>query len=114
VLTAESEASAAALYWSVMQQNQPMLSPDATIAVLKQTIALNPYVAEPYLVLAQLYMTFRNFEEGERYAAAGVQLVSGFDSSRIAAEHSVHDRHRPLPRFRCDGDHDGLAACHAH
>ena len=81
VLTRENEASAAALYWSVMQQNQPMLSPDATIAVLKQTIALNPYVAEPYLVLAQLYMTFRNFEEGERYAAAGVQLVSCWGNS---------------------------------
>ncbi len=81
VLTRENEASAAALYWSVMQQNQPMMSPESTIAVLKQTIALNPYVAEPYLVLAQLYMTFRNFEEGERYAAAGVQLVSCWGNS---------------------------------
>ena len=75
-LSREDEASASALYWSVAQQNQPLISPDATRASLKQAIRLNPWVAEPYLLLAQLHLTFDEFDQAVDVAASGVQLAS--------------------------------------
>lgn len=76
VMSPDDEASAAALYWSVIQQSQPLMSSDATAAVLSQAIKLNPWVAEPYMVLAQLHLTERRFERAEHYAQAGVQMAS--------------------------------------
>src|SRR5690554_2128437 len=41
VLDRRKEAAATALYWSVIQQQQPMVSPEATIDVLEQCIENN-------------------------------------------------------------------------
>jgi hypothetical protein len=75
-LEQDDEAAASALYWSVAQQNQPLVSPQATAASLKQAIALNPWVAEPHLLLAQLHLTFDEFDQAHAAAASGVQLLS--------------------------------------
>lgn len=76
VLSRDDEAAASALYWSVAQQNQPLVTPEATVASLKQAIRLNPWVAEPYMLLAQLHLTFDQFDEAYGAAASGVQLAS--------------------------------------
>jgi len=81
VMAPGDEAAAAALYWSVMQQSQPLMSPTATAAVLEQAIKLNPWVAEPYMVLSQLHMTERNFDLGRQYAEAGVQMAACWGNS---------------------------------
>jgi hypothetical protein len=81
VMAPGDEAAAAALYWSVMQQSQPLMSPTATAAVLEQAIKLNPWVAEPYMVLSQLHMTERNFDLGRQYAEAGVQTAASWGNS---------------------------------
>lgn len=81
VLHPAEEASAASLYWSVISQNQPLISSDATRGVLEQTIKLNPWVAEPQLLLAQLHLTHRHFEQAELYASSGVQLVSSWGNT---------------------------------
>ena len=75
-LSREDEAAASALYWSVAQQNQPLVSPEATKASLRHAIALNPWVAEPYMLLAQLHLTFDEFDEAQAAAASAVQLAS--------------------------------------
>lgn len=76
VLTREDEAAASALYWSVAQQNQPLISPEATRATLEHAIQLNPWVAEPYMLLAQLHLTFDEFDRATEAAASAVQLAS--------------------------------------
>lgn len=81
LLSRDSEAAASALYWSVVQQNQPLVSPDATRATLKHAISLNPWVAEPYMLLAQLHLTFDEFDEAQAAAASAVQLASIWGNS---------------------------------
>jgi hypothetical protein len=76
VLSKDDEASASALYWSVAQQNQPLISPDATQAALQHAISLNPWVAEPYLLLAQLHLTFHAFDQAHDAATKGVDLMA--------------------------------------
>ena len=56
VLDAGGEAAAVALYWSVIQLDQPLVDADAAIATLEQAVHLNPWVGEPQMVLAQLYL----------------------------------------------------------
>ena len=81
VLNSSDEAAAASLYWSVISQQHPMMSSASTQAVLEQTIKLNPWVAEPQLILAQLFLTNREFEQAELFAQSGVQLVSSWGNS---------------------------------
>ena len=38
---------ALSLYWSVIQQDQPLVDADVATAVLEQAVALNPWVGEP-------------------------------------------------------------------
>ena len=80
-LSPGDESSACALYWSVISQNQPLLSSEATMSVLEQAIKLNPWVGEPQLLLAQLHLTNRDFAKAEQYAASGVQLVASWGNS---------------------------------
>ena len=65
-LAEDDEAAASALYWSVVQ-------PQAAIAMLEQAVRLNPWVGEPQMLLAQLYLI------GGRHADA-----------RAAAESALH------------------------
>jgi hypothetical protein len=81
VLSRDAEAAASALYWSVAQQNQPLISPEATIATLEHGIKLNPWVAEPYFLLAQLYMTIKAYDKAEDAAASGLQLIACWGNS---------------------------------
>ncbi len=73
VLAEDDEAAASALYWSVVQQQHPLVQPQAAIAMLEQAVRLNPWVGEPQMLLAQLYLI------GGRHAAA-----------RAAAESALH------------------------
>ena len=81
VLTHADEAAACALYWSVAQQNQPLISPQATIATLEHCVRLNPWVGEPHFLLAQLHLTEKAYDKAERAATRGLQLVSSWGNS---------------------------------
>lgn len=81
VLDRRKEAAATALYWSVIQQQQPMVSPEATIDVLEQCIENNPWVAEPYFLLAQLHLTAGHFEPALRAASTGLQRTAQWGNS---------------------------------
>jgi hypothetical protein len=75
-LTAADEAAATSLYWSVIQQDQPLVQADATTAVLEQAVRHNPWVGEPQMVLAQLYLTAGRRDEARVAAESALQLFS--------------------------------------
>ncbi|MBY0410838.1 MAG: tetratricopeptide repeat protein, partial [Burkholderiaceae bacterium] len=56
-LAPADEAAAASLYWSVIQQDQPLVDLDVATGVLESAVRHNPWVGEPQMVLAQLYLS---------------------------------------------------------
>ncbi|VWX62891.1 conserved hypothetical protein [Burkholderiales bacterium 8X] len=75
-LTAADEAAATSLYWSVIQQDQPLVQADATIAVLEQSVRHNPWVGEPQMLLAQLYLAAGRRDEARAAAESALQIFS--------------------------------------
>ena len=80
-LSESDEAAACALYWSVIQQNQPLVSCKTTIMTLEQAIGHNPWVAEPYLLLAQLHLTEQSYDKAQTAAAQGLHLLTCWGNS---------------------------------
>jgi len=80
-LSESDEAAACALYWSVIQQNQPLVSCKTTIMTLEQAIRHNPWVAEPYLLLAQLHLTEQSYDQAQIAAAQGLHLLTCWGNS---------------------------------
>ena len=72
LLAPRDEAVALSLYWSVIQQDQPLVDADVATAVLERAVALNPWVGEPQIELAQLYLTAGEFERAEAAASSGL------------------------------------------
>ena len=72
-LSAANEAAAASLYWSVIQQDQPLVDLDVATGVLESAVRHNPWVGEPQMVLAQLYLS-----AGRQQRAAPVQCLGQF------------------------------------
>ena len=69
-LSAANEAAATSLYWSVIQQDQPLVDLDVATGVLESAVRHNPWVGEPQMVLAQLYLS-----AGRRHEAAAAALA---------------------------------------
>jgi hypothetical protein len=80
-LSESDEAAACALYWSVVQQNQPLVCSSTSIMTLEQAIRLNPWVAEPYLLLAQLLLTNKTYDQAQTAAAHGLHLLTCWGNS---------------------------------
>lgn len=78
LLSQDDEAAAGALYWQVATQSIPLVSPVHARRILERAVALNPYVAEPRLLLAQIALLQDDFEAAERHAAAGAELIAGW------------------------------------
>ncbi|MDN4587363.1 hypothetical protein DBA29_02450 [Xenophilus aerolatus] len=76
ILTAADDAAATSLYWSVIQQDQPLVQTDAAVAVLEQAVRHNPWVGEPQMVLAQLYLSGGRRDEARMAAESALQLLS--------------------------------------
>ena len=72
-LSAADEAAATALYWSVIQQDQPLVDLDVATAVLEQAVRHNPWVGEPQMVLAQLYLSAGRADDAASAAAGALQ-----------------------------------------
>lgn len=80
-LSAAHEAAATSLYWSVIQQDQPLVDLDAATAVLEQAVRHNPWVGEPQMVLAQLYLTAGRRADAQAAAESALQLFSAWGNS---------------------------------
>ncbi len=72
-LSAADEAAATSLYWSVIQQDQPLVDLDVATAVLEQAVRHNPWIGEPQMVLAQLYLSAGRADDAARAAAGALQ-----------------------------------------
>ena len=75
-LSASADAAAASLYWSVIQQDQPLTDLDVATGVLEQAVRLNPWVGEPQMVLAQLYLSAGRDAEALAAAESALQCFS--------------------------------------
>lgn len=80
-LSAQDESVAMGLYWQVVNLNIPTISPEHAKNLLLQSIALNPFVAEPRLLLAQILYVDGMFEQGLLHARAGLQLICDWGMS---------------------------------
>ena len=80
-LAAADEAAATALYWSVIQQDQPLVDLDVATAVLEQAVRHNPWVGEPQMVLAQLYLSAGRNADAQAAAESALQLFSQWGNS---------------------------------
>ncbi|WP_312409001.1 DUF6817 domain-containing protein [Comamonas sp.] len=75
-LSAAADAAAASLYWSVIQQDQPLTDLDVATGVLEQAVQLNPWVGEPQMVLAQLYLSAGRDADALAAADSALQCFS--------------------------------------
>ena len=80
-LTAGDDAAAAALYWSVIQQDQPLVDLDVATGVLEQAVRLNPWVGEPQMVLAQLYLSAGRRDDAKHAAQSALQCFSAWGNA---------------------------------
>ncbi|CAB4265417.1 unnamed protein product [Prunus armeniaca] len=54
---------------------------EATVVLLRSCVERNPFIGEPHLVLAQVYLTKAKFEEAEREAERGLTLMLEWGSA---------------------------------
>ena len=80
-VSAADEAAATSLYWSVIQLDQPLVDLDGATAVLEQAVRHNPWVGEPQMVLAQLYLSAGRSDDAVRAAESALQLFSAWGNS---------------------------------
>lgn len=80
-LAAADEAAAASLYWSVIQQDQPLVDLDVATGVLESAVRHNPWVGEPQMVLAQLYLSAGRRQDARAAADSALQLFSAWGNS---------------------------------
>ena len=81
VLSPGDEAAAVSLYWSVIQLDQPLVDLDAATAVLESAVRHNPWVGEPQMVLAQLYLSAGRAEDAARTAQSALQAFSSWGNA---------------------------------
>ena len=80
-LAAADEAAATSLYWSVIQQDQPLVDLDVATGVLESAVRHNPWVGEPQMVLAQLYLSAGRTDDARAAAASALQLFCAWGNS---------------------------------
>ena len=80
-VSAADEAAATSLYWSVIQLDQPLVDLDGATAVLEQAVRHNPWVGEPQMVLARLYLSAGRSDDAVRAAESALQLFSAWGNS---------------------------------
>ena len=80
-LSASDEAAATSLYWSVIQQDQPLVDLDVATGVLEAAVRHNPWVGEPQMVLAQLYLSAGRKADAQAAAESALQLFSAWGNS---------------------------------
>ncbi|KAJ6846065.1 uncharacterized protein M6B38_278480 [Iris pallida] len=84
ILDAGEQVAARDLYWEAVCGGVGKREGlEKVEGLLRESIGRNPYVGEPYVVLGQVYLGMRRYEEAERAAEEGVRLLlewgSGWD-----------------------------------
>ncbi|QNN58934.1 tetratricopeptide repeat protein [Diaphorobacter ruginosibacter] len=77
----EDDAAASSLYWSVIQLDQPLVDLDVATHVLEQAVRLNPWVGEPQMVLAQVYLSAGRQDDAVLAARSALQCFSAWGNA---------------------------------
>ncbi|MDO5624598.1 MAG: tetratricopeptide repeat protein [Pseudomonadota bacterium] len=80
-LAAADDAACAALYWSVIQQDVPLVDVDVATAVLEQAVRHNRWVGEPQMVLAQLYLSAGRTQDAAKAAQGALAAFCAWGNS---------------------------------
>ena len=80
-LAPADEAAACALYWSVVQLDQPLVDLDSATGTLEQAVRLNPWVGEPQMVLAQLYLSAGRAQDAARAARGALSQLCAWGNA---------------------------------
>ena len=81
VLEPAATAASTSLYWSVIQLDQPLVDLDVATGVLEQAVELTPWVAEPQMVLAQLYLSAGRQAEAAQAAESALQCFCSWGNA---------------------------------
>ena len=65
----------------MVQQQQPLVQPQATIATLEQAVRLNPWVGEPQMLLAQLYLIAGRHDDARAAAEGALQCYGSWGNA---------------------------------
>jgi tetratricopeptide (TPR) repeat protein len=74
-LSAKAEKEARDLYWTVTQTLTEAKDGAEAQKLLTKTISLNPFIAEPHILLGQIYMREGRIEEGIAEARQALKLL---------------------------------------
>jgi len=75
LLTSKNEKQARDIYWKVTSQLTETKDGKESQKLLNEAISLNPFVAEPHILLAQIHMREGRIEEGIAEARHALQLL---------------------------------------
>lgn len=74
-LAQADEAAASALYWQVSMLDVPRVSSRVPRSLLAEAVRLNPWVAEPHLLLAQFALLEGEYDAAATHAHEGLRLL---------------------------------------
>ena len=75
ILSAVDQIRSRDQYWEAIHIEQRDRIVNTAMPLLKDACKINPFVAEPHLVLAQIYLTEGEYELAEAEATEGVRLL---------------------------------------
>ncbi|KAF7081650.1 hypothetical protein CFC21_085571 [Triticum aestivum] len=81
VLDAEDQKAARDLYWEAVCSDEEATDRSKVEELLRQSVAKNPFVGEPRLVLAQMCLNAEMYEEAQEQAEEGLKLLLEWGSS---------------------------------
>ncbi|KAM3245545.1 hypothetical protein ACQJBY_056713 [Aegilops geniculata] len=81
VLDAEDQKAARDLYWEAVCSDEEVTDRSKVEELLRQSVAKNPFVGEPRLVLAQMCLNAEMYEEAQEQAEEGLKLLLEWGSS---------------------------------
>ncbi|VAI51982.1 unnamed protein product [Triticum turgidum subsp. durum] len=81
VLDADDQKAARDLYWEAVCSDEEATDRSKVEELLRQSVAKNPFVGEPRLVLAQMCLNAEMYEEAQEQAEEGLKLLLEWGSS---------------------------------
>lgn len=80
VLPPEKEKEARDLYWRVITTKTEFEQREEAERDLKAAVTLNPFIAEPHTVLAQIYNFEGRYEEATEHATEALRLFKQWNT----------------------------------
>lgn len=75
ILPPEDQNRSRDLYWEALHLTQRDRIVNTGVPLLQNACKLNPYIAEPHLLLAQIHLSEENYDDAEKEAIEGLRLL---------------------------------------